>query len=100
MAKLYKHPQSKYYWVQYSEGGRRKRVSTKCKRKEDAVIALASVYIPLEINSKNKSTIIQVKKDLQSALIEYRDRELIHNKRKSAGTINRQQRNATNFLEY
>lgn len=100
MAKLYKHPKSKFWWVQYSESGIRRRVSTKCKKVDDAQRALATIYIPLEINTKNKGVIVQVKKRIQDALIEYRDKGLLQNKRKAASTINRQQRNATNFLVY
>jgi site-specific recombinase XerD len=104
MAKLYCRKNSKYLWVRYNLNGIPQFESTKCTKWHDADFVLKSKYIPLEVNSYNKMPIIPVKKTLKEALHEYRNNVLVvsHDsiKQKSVGTINRQQRNADNFLFY
>lgn len=94
----------KYWWVKYSINGKEFRESTRCEKKFDAEQILKAKYIPQEINSFNKINLFIVKKELKKCLVEYRDQVLIHSddgiKRKSSGTINRQQTNINNFISY
>ncbi len=78
--------------------------STKCAKKFDAERVLKSKYIPQEVNAYNRTNVLQVKRGLLECLEEFRDEVLIHSsdgiRKKSAGTINRQQTNIRNFIDY